>query len=254
MDLSIFNITTQVTYIMPLFYSKIDPYSSFTLNLGPLYVERVFDSLLTRQGVNDVFKMNDMERFTHYLEYLKQKPNPKSRSQFTFLQFFKGYFYHQLAIYSRSRHDIQHFLEKALCYYQVYLELSTHRDESIYYAQWQTGVLQNRLRYPWPLAESSLLNASTIDPLRGEAIKKIIEHYVWCKQWGKAYHYSVMAMDQFLEKNPVARRRWFIDFDAYNWNVVKTHRAICYKLGYLNENFPTNGTVDKKTIAQQGQF
>lgn len=237
---------------MLLFHSKIDPYSSFTLNLGPLYVERVFDSLLTRQGVNDVFKMNDMERFGYYLEYVKQKSNPNSRSQFTFLQFYKGYFYQQLANHSFTHNEVQHFREKVLCYYQTYLELSTHTDESIYYAQWQIGMLLDKLKYSWVLAEDSLLKASALDPLRGEAIKKIIEHYVHCKQWNKAYHYSAMAIHRFLDKNPVARRRWFIDFDAYNWNVVRAHRDICYKLGYLNEIFPTDGTVDKKAIPQQG--
>jgi hypothetical protein len=239
---------------MLLFHSKIDLYSSFTLNLGPLYVERVFDSLLTRQGVNDVFQMNDIERFVHYLEYIRQKSNPNSRSQFTFIQFYKGHFYQQLANHSCPRNDVQHFLEKALCYYQTYLELSIHIDESIYYAQWQIGMLQDRLRYPWPQAEYSLLKASAFDPLRGEAIKKIIEHYVYNKQWNKAFHYSTMAMDQFMNKNPVARRRWFIDFDAYNWNIVKTHRTICFKLGYLTEKLTTDGPVDKEAIAQQGQF
>jgi hypothetical protein len=234
---------------MLLFHSKIEPYSSFTLNLGPIYVERVFDSLLTRQGIKGVFQMKDLERFGHYLEYIKQTSNPNNRSQYTFRQFYKGHFYHQLANHFYSRQDSQHFLEKALCYYQNYMELATHMDESIYYAQWQTGILQDRLRYPWPLAKASLLKASTLDPLRGEAIKRVIEHYVHHKQWDRAYHYSTMAMDQFLGKNPVARRRWFIDFDAYNWNVVKMHRAIRYKLGYLNEKLPSNGTVDQKTTA-----
>jgi hypothetical protein len=235
---------------MPLFQSKINPFSSLTINLGPLYVDRVFDSLLIRQGVRDVSKMDDTERFANYLEYLKKKANPNNRIQYSVIQFYKGHFYHQLANQSGSRQDVQHFREKALCYYQTYLELSDRPDESQYYAQWQTGMLQDMLRYPWLLAEDALLKASEFDPLRGEAIKRIIEHYIHCKEWNMAHHYSAMAMDKFFDKNPVAHRRWFIDFDAYNWNVATTHRIICYKLGYLTPKFLADGTVNNQAVSQ----
>jgi len=239
---------------MSLFQSKIDPFCSFTINLGPLYVDRVFDSLLIRQGVKDVFKMGNMERFGNYLEYLKKKTNPNSRLQYAVVQFYKGHFYNQLANHSGSLQDVQHFREKALCYYQIYLEISDRQDESRYYAQWQTGMLQDMLKYPWLLAEDSLLKASALDPLRGEAIKKIIEYYIQFKEWNMAHHYSTMAMGKFFNKNPVAHRRWFINFDAYNWNVARIHRIICYKLGYLTTKFPADGTVNNQAISQPGQF
>jgi len=239
---------------MALFQSKIDPFSSFTINLGPLYVERVFDSLLTGQGAKDVSKMGDGERFGSYLEYLKKKTNPNSHIQYAFIQFYKAHFYHQLANHSGSREDGQHFREKALCYYQTYLELSDRLDESQYYTQWQIGMLQDMLKYPWLLVEDALVKASALDPLRGEAIKKIIEHYIHCKEWNMAYHYSAMAIEKFFNKNPIAHRRWFIDFDAYNWKVARTHRIICYKLGFLTTKFPADGTVNNQTIPQPGQF
>jgi hypothetical protein len=177
------------------------------------------------------------------------------RGEYPVIQFYKGHFYQQLAQHSSNIKNIQHFRERALCFYQNYLELNDDRsDESKYYAQWQTGMLQDSLCYPWLLAENSLLKASAIDPLRGEAIKKIIEHYMRYRDWSSAYHYSTIAIEQFFDKNPVARRRWFIDFAAYNQNVIRTNRFICYKLGYLKEISAANGTVNHQTVSQPGKF
>lgn len=239
---------------MALFHSTIDPFSSYAINLGPLYVERVFDSLLSRQGVRDVYKLDDTERLKNYLEYLKQKTRTNSRIQYAFIQFYKAHFCHQLAHHSTARKDVQHFGEKALCYYQTYLELSNAIDESKYYTQWQVGMLQDILKYPWMLVEDALLKASAIDRLRGEAIKKIIEHYMQVKEWKMAHHYSELAMARFWGKNPVAQRRWFVDFDAYNQNIIRAHRTICNKLGYSTEKFSADGIPHKEAIPQQGQF
>jgi hypothetical protein len=235
---------------MLLFQSKIDPFSSFTINLGPLYVDRVFDSLLTRQGVKDVFRMTDGERFANYLEYLRKNTNPNSHNQYAFTQFYKGHFYQRLAHHSSSNRDGQHFREKALCYYQTYLELSGLPDESQYYAQWQIGMLQDTLKYPWLLAEDALLKASALDPIRGEAIKKIIDHYILNKEWNRAHQYSAIAMHKFFNKNPIAYRRWFIDFEAYNWRVARTHRILSYRLAHLTKKSSADGTVNNQAISQ----
>ncbi len=220
---------------MPLFRSKIDPFSSYTINLGPLYLERVFDSLLTRQGIQQVVLMSAKERFERYLDYLKKRTDPGNRVQYAVIQFYKGHFYQQLANHCSHHETAQHFLEKASCYYQTYLELLERQDESRYYAQWQIGMIQHMLKYPWAQTESSFLQAGAIDPLRGEACKKIVEHYMQKKDWGNAYQHSTVAMKAFFDKNPIAHRRWFIDFGAYNWNVINAHLTICYKLGYLRE-------------------
>jgi hypothetical protein len=243
---------------MSLLSPKIDPFSSFTINLGPLYVERVFDSLLTRQGVKDVIRMSAIVRLENYLRFLKQISSISHPRQYVIIQFYKGHFYQQLANLWINRENTTHFQEKALCYYQTYLELIERPDESQYYAQWQTGILQYNLRYPWPEVEGSLVKASAIDPVRGEAVKKIIEHHSQNKEWAKAYPYSSYAVKKFFEKNPAATRRWFIDFDAYNWKVINAHLTICDQLGYHVEadkfydqiKYVTNGTILDKAVPE----
>jgi hypothetical protein len=217
------------------FRSRIDPFAAFTINLGPLYVERVFDSLLTREGVKGVTQMNAGERYALFLDYLKTNINVHSHTQYAITQFYKGYFFHQLASHSISQELTRHFQEKALCYYQNYLELAEREEESRYYAQWQTGMLQDRLNYPWPSVEDSLQKATVLDPVRAESVKKIVEHYIDTREWQKAYSHSKLAKEKYFDKNPVAHRRWFVDFDAYNWSVLNRHRTICIYLGYMQE-------------------
>ena len=220
---------------MWLFASKLDPFSSFTINLGPLYAERVFDRCLTLEGIENVVRMPAKERYERYLAWLKSQIPKSNRVQYTFIQFYLGYFCHQLSNYLPERVNVLHFREKALCYYQSFLEIASNNDEGRYYAQWQTGMLQDSLHYPWPQCESSLLKANLLDPIRGEAIRKIIQHYIQKREWSTAYSYSASAVNQFLDKRPAAKRRWFIDFDAYNRNVLRTHFDICQSLGNYRE-------------------
>jgi hypothetical protein len=231
------------------FRSKIDPFSAFTINLGPLYVERVFDSLLTRNGVKTVIQMNAAERFTLYLDYLKSNINVHNHTQYAVTQFYKGYFCQQLATHCISQETARHFQEKALCYYQNYVELAEREEESRFYSQWQTGMLQDLLGYSWSQIEESLLKAAAIDVLRGEPIKKLIDHAVQLTDWKLAYSYSSRAVGDFYDKSPVAHRRWFVDFDAYNGKLLSTHLLICYKLGYLHD---TGETFDPLKIVTYG--
>lgn len=187
--------------------------------------------------------MGPAERFERYLDYLRKRTGPSTRDQYIFIQFYKGHFYQQLAGHLASPENIQHFREKALCFYQVYLELSAMKDESRFYAQWQTGVLQYLLHYPWPQVEESLTSACVIDPTRGEASKRLIEYYVRKKEWKRAYNHSSSAIKNHFDKNPAARRSWFVESDAYNWNILNTHLVICYKLGHMHEAQETYGQM-----------
>ena len=230
------------------FRSKIDPFSAFTINLGPLYVERVFDSLLTKEGIKSIFQMNAAERFTLYLDYLKSNIDIHNHTQYAITQFYKGHFYQQLAVHSMANETAGHFQEQALCYYQNYLELTEREDESRFYGQWQMGELHDTLNYSWAQVEESLQKATAIDLLRGEPTKKIIEHYINTREWKKAYVHSKLAVEKYLDKNPVADRRWFVHFDAYNGSVLARHNKIC-----LHNTF-THGKASAETVAQQREL
>ncbi len=228
------------------FRSKIDPFSPFTINLGPLYVERVFDSLLTRDGVTGMVQMNAAERYALYLDYLKTNIDVHNYTQYAVAQFYKGHFGQQLAVHTIASETTRHIQEKAICYYQNFLELAECDDESRFYAQWQTGILQDTLNYAWTQIEESLQKAADVDPLRGEPIKKIAEHYMAAREWKKAYPHSKAAVEKYFDKNPLVHRRWFVDFNAYNWSVLTRHNTICLYMGFVRETEETN--IRKKII------
>lgn len=218
-----------------LFRQQPNAFTSFTVNLGPLYVERVFDRLLTMGGIPNVARMPDADRYSHYLTYLEETVAGSTCKQYPYIQLYTGYFYQQLANQTGMENNRLHFREKALCHYRNYLDLPAIADEGRFYAQWQTGLLQEELGYSWQQAEASLLLAHALDPLRGETVHQIVRHYVQKRQWDIAYQHSFSAVRQYFDHNPIAVRRWFVDFNAYNWNVLHTHLGICYKMGYLGE-------------------
>src|SRR6185312_6281970 len=142
---------------MFLLHSKIEPFCAFTIDLGPQYVERVFDSLLTRQGMKQVVLMPAADRLKRYLELLHREVHHSGRRRYAIIQFYIAHFCQQLAGLSgqsgASRQagapgeSVQpdtgrHFREKAICHYESYLELAEDNAESRFYAHWQSAVLQ----------------------------------------------------------------------------------------------------------------
>jgi hypothetical protein len=205
---------------MLLLRAKIQPYCSFTINLGPQYVERVFDSLLTKEGVHDVLRMNAAERLEGYLQLLHRESRRSTRDQYAFRQFYTGHFFQQLAAQPGQQTQSHHWQEKAICHYEIYLELADDLAESRFYAQWQYALLQDEVGYPWRDVETALLKAASFDPLRGEPLKKLLDHYHEINAWKKADSLRAIAVKTFCGKNPAAVRRWYVDDSAYDANLL----------------------------------
>ena len=204
--------------------SKLNPFSAFSISLGPLYAERLFECLLQKEGVKCLYEMTLTDKFESCIDWLKTYLKKERSKDSLFVQFYLGYFYQLISSNSEALH-----------YYQSYLVLTKGTEESRYYAQWQTGILLDRLNYSWPVVRESLAKANAIDPLRGEPIKYIIQYYIQRSEWEKAYPYSNFAKKHYFKKNPIAIRRWYVDFDSYNGSIMDTHILICNKLGLLEE-------------------
>lgn len=212
--------------------SKIDVFSSFSVNLGPLYVERVLDCLVGQRQRRHLTCIPDEQRYLLYLEYLKSLPLKGSKAKSGMIHFYLGHFSQQLFMH-----------EEALNFYEHYLAVNIRSDESKYYGLWQAALLKEKLGHPWAKAEVLLLKAHAVDLCRGESIKEIIRHYSEDRNWHLAYSYSYVATKQFFDRNPIAIRRWFVDFDAYNWKVLDSHFRICYKLHRHREASDTYQTM-----------
>jgi hypothetical protein len=220
---------------MRLFLHKLDPCTKLTLELGPQYAERLFEVLLIKDGVDHLHTMSNLQRWERCIELLKKKTARGNRKELPFVQFYMAHFYQQLSGCPMERECAARYREDALHYYRSYLIAAEGTVETRYYAQWQTGILQDQLGYHWHHIRESLLKANAIDPIRGESIKSLVLHYMSAGEWPAAYTYSQFARNNFFNRNPIAVRRWYVDFDSYNGNLLERHIAICNQLGYRAE-------------------
>ncbi|UPK68044.1 hypothetical protein [Chitinophaga filiformis] len=120
-------------------------------------------------------------------------------------------------------------LLRSLNHYTVFLQNPTLKNDIRYFAQWQMGLVMERLCFPWPEVEKTLLAASPIHEGRGEATRHVIQHYRAKKAWTFGYLYSTIAIKKFHEKIPTDCK-WFIDPSFYTWKVMYYHADICSNL------------------------
>jgi hypothetical protein len=101
---------------------------------------------------------------------------------------------------NRKRYDFSQFLSRAFL-------SATVQPTQMVGAQGrlrQSALLQDELRYSWSQTEISLMKATTFDPLRGEPLDKLVDHYCQTKALKKAHDLSNLALRQYFEKNPAA--------------------------------------------------
>jgi hypothetical protein len=121
---------------------------------------------------------------------------------------------------------------------------------------------------PWNLTHQELLKAYSMDPLRGESIKTIIDYYLQVGEWSLAYLYTKFAVENFHGKNPYPTRLLFVDESLYNWKFLESHAAACFYCGKNTESKETYNKIlqavkdhpqsfspeDLKKIEINGQF
>jgi len=98
------------------------------------------------------------------------------------------------------------------------------------------------LEEPWHLVQQELLKAYSMDSLRAEPIKVIIDHYLSVGEWQLAYLYSTFAISALHGKNPYPTRLLFVDESLYIWRFLEVHAAAC---------FYTNRKDDGKKVYQE---
>jgi hypothetical protein len=91
------------------------------------------------------------------------------------------------------------------------------------------------LEEPWNLTMQECLKAYSMDPLRGESIKTIIDYYLQVGEWHLAYLYTKFAKENFHGRNPYPTRLLFIDEALYVWKFAESHAAACFYTGRMDE-------------------
>lgn len=146
--------------------------------------------------------------------------------------------YHDSAT-SKNKEENEERLRRSLKYYKERTQRNDGYYEEIFYSQYRIGTIMASLEEPWNLTHQELLKAYSIDPLRGEPIKTIIDYYLRIGEWNLAYLYTKFAKVNFHGKNPYPQRLLFVDESLYVWKLAEAHAAACFYCGKKDESKST---------------
>lgn len=149
--------------------------------------------------------------------------------------FYTAQSWHDAASMKDNKEENNERLRRSLKYYRERVQRTDGYAEEIYYAQYRIGTIMRILEESWHLTHMELLKAYQIDPMRGESIKVIIDHYMMQQEWHMAYLYSKFAKTTFHGKNPYPTRLLFVDEATYVWKFLEAHAAACYYTGRMDE-------------------
>jgi glycosyltransferase involved in cell wall biosynthesis len=148
--------------------------------------------------------------------------------------FYTAQSYHDSAS-TDNREENEERLRRALKYYKERTSRQDGYAEEIYYSQYRIGTIMRVLEEPWHLTHQELLKAYSMDPLRGESVKVIIDYYMQIGEWHLAYVYTKFARENFHNKNPYPTRLLFVDEALYVWKFAEAHAAACFYTGRMDE-------------------
>jgi len=149
--------------------------------------------------------------------------------------FYTAQSWHDAASIKDNKEENEERLRRSLKYYRERVSRPDGYAEEIYYAQYRIGTIMRIIEEPWHLTHMELLKAYQIDPLRGESIKVIIDHYLQMGDWNMAYLYSKFAKTTFHGKNPYPTRLLFVDEATYVWRFAEAHAAAAFYTGRMDE-------------------
>ena len=149
--------------------------------------------------------------------------------------FYTAQSYHDSASLPDNRVENEERLRRALKYYQERVGRSDGYEEERFYSQFRVGTIKKTLEYPWSETHQELLKAFSMDPLRAEPIKLIVDYYLSVGEWNLAFLYSKFAKANFHGKNPYPTRLLFVDESLYIWRFLEVHAAACFYTGRKEE-------------------
>lgn len=149
--------------------------------------------------------------------------------------FYTAQSYHDSSQVKDNKEENDERLRRAIKYYKERVNRNDGYYEEKYYSQFRIGTIMKSLEKPWSLTMQELLKAYAMDPIRAEAFKVIIDHYLQVGEWHMAYIYSKFSKVNFHNKNPYPKRVLFVDQSLYEWKLAEAHAAACYYTGRVDE-------------------
>jgi glycosyltransferase involved in cell wall biosynthesis len=149
--------------------------------------------------------------------------------------FYTAQSYHDSACVPDNKEENEERLRRSMKYYRERISRQDGYPEEIFYSQFRIGTIMRALEEPWYLTLNELLKAYTMEPLRAEPIKAIIDYYLAVGEWHNAYLFSKFAKMNFHQKNPYPQRLLFVDEALYVWKLLEVHAAASFYTGRKDE-------------------
>jgi len=148
--------------------------------------------------------------------------------------FYTAQSYHDSSL-SNNIYENEERIRRAIKYYKERVSRLDGYHEERSYAQFRVGVMMHMLEEPWSDTMVELLKAYSMDNMRAEPIKAIVDYYMSMNEWNIAYLYSKFLKVNFSKKSPYPNRLLFIDESLYEWKILDMHSSICFQLGKIDE-------------------
>jgi hypothetical protein len=168
--------------------------------------------------------------------------------------FYTAQSYHDSATIPDNKAENDERLRRSLKYYKERVNRSDGYEEERFYSQFRIGTIMRALEEPWYLVQQELLKAFSMDNLRAEPIKVIIDHYLSVGEWNLAYLYSTFAMNALHGKNPYPTRLLFVDESLYIWRFLEVHAAACFYTNKKDEGKKVYQELIQKTTTNPQYF
>lgn len=149
--------------------------------------------------------------------------------------FYTAQSYHDSASIPDNKAENDERLRRSLKYYKERISRNDGYEEERFYSQFRVGTIMKVLEEPWYKVHQEFLKAYSMDPLRAEPIKAIVDYYLNSGEWHMAYLYSKFGKVNFHGKNPYPTRLLFVDESLYNWRFLEVHAAACFYTGRKDE-------------------
>jgi hypothetical protein len=168
--------------------------------------------------------------------------------------FYTAQSYHDSASIQDNREENEERLRRSLKYYTERASRPDGYAEEVFYANYRMATIMNALEEPWSATMQQALKAYSVDPLRGESIKIIVDYYLKMGEWSNAYLYAKAAFEMFHGKNPYPTRLLFVDEPLYAWKFAEALAASAYYTGRRDESRKIYNEILKALKSNPGAF
>lgn len=210
------------------------PVHEFIISENPNITSGLMEGLTVRvQMDGGSWKGNIPDKYKKHAAILEDYIDNKDRN--SRWVFYTAQSYHDSASIPDNRAENEERLRRALKYYKERITRTDGYEEERFYSQFRVGTIKKALEFPWQEVHQELLKAYSMDPLRAESIKAIVDYYLMVGEWNMAYLYTKFAKENFHGKNPYPTRLLFVDESLYVWRFLEVHAAACFYVGRKEE-------------------